>query len=89
MRMQFRTVAENLKYPRTHLGRYRVTVIILSFSVTLWKVLPILSQYWSSSSGRFRDTRPNREKNHFLHPVESHSFNRQLFLFHIDSEKEK
>lgn len=29
----------------THFGRYRVTVIILSFSVTLWKVRPILSQY--------------------------------------------
>ena len=46
----------------THFGRYRVTVIILSFNVTLWKVRPILSQYWSSSSGRFLDTRPNCKK---------------------------
>lgn len=80
---QFRTVAANLKYPRTHLGRYRVTVIILSFSVTLWNVLPILNQYWSSSSGRFRDTRPNRKKKSFPPPG-----NGQLLLFHTDSEKE-
>lgn len=46
----------------THFGRYRVTVIILSFNVTLWKVRPILSQYWSSSSGRFLDTRPTCKK---------------------------
>lgn len=66
-------------------------MIILSFRVTLWNVLPILSQYWSSSSGRFRDTRPNRgvKKNHFLHLVEDHSFNRQKLLFHTQSEEEK
>lgn len=46
----------------THFGRYRVTVIILSFNVTLWKVRPMLSQYWSSSSGRFLDTRPSCKK---------------------------
>lgn len=51
-----------LKQRDTHFGRYRVTVIILSFNVTLWKVRPILSQYWSSSSGRFLDTRPNCKK---------------------------
>lgn len=46
----------------TYFGRYRVTVIILSFKVTLWKVRPILSQYWSSSSGLFLDTRPSCKK---------------------------
>lgn len=34
-----------LKQRDTHFGRYRVTVIILSFKVTLWKVRPMLSQY--------------------------------------------
>ena len=49
----------------------------------------MLSQYWSSSSGRFRDTRPNKEKKNFLHLVEGPSFKRQLLLFHIDSKKER
>lgn len=51
-----------LKQRDTHFGRYRVTVIILSFKVTLWKVRPMLSQYWSSSSGLFLDTRPSCKK---------------------------
>lgn len=56
------TDSKLLKQRDTHFGRYRVTVIILSFKVTLWKVRPMLSQYWSSSSGLFLDTRPSCEK---------------------------
>lgn len=39
------TDSKLLKQRGTHFGRYRVTVIILSFKVTLWKVRPMLSQY--------------------------------------------
>lgn len=56
------TDSKLLKQRDTHFGRYRVTVIILSFKVTLWKVRPMLSQYWFSSSGLFLDTRPSCKK---------------------------
>lgn len=87
-------MAKVCKHPRTHLGRYRVTVIILSLSVTLWKVLPILSQYWPSSSGRFLDTRPSRKNNDCIYLVKAHFYHSLAFLFFFfkingDTDKEK
>lgn len=76
---KFKMATKVYKHPRTHLGRYRVTVIILSLSVTLWKVLPILSQYWPSSSGRFLDTRPSRKNNDCNYLVKAHFYHSLAF----------